>query len=174
MGGSRRKVTSTRMSTQKRQKHYFEQKRRQQQATGGRKDSEEHNIHGQHAENSRSLDILSFQNLSTVVQQNKSNYPLGLFVFFPSPTLKGLRAAFFFLPSSYFMGNNDGACLHFYFFYLTVPFPGIGDPGQLSDSVKLQQIFLFFYFSSLNIKYFLLVNYNFCATVRSSWVSDFK
>ncbi|XP_027152068.1 uncharacterized protein LOC113752134 [Coffea eugenioides] len=77
MGGSRRKVTSTRMSTQKRQKHYFEQKRRQQQATGGRKDSEEHNIHGQHAENSRSLDILSFQNLSTVVQQNKSNYPLG-------------------------------------------------------------------------------------------------
>ncbi|KAL5710062.1 hypothetical protein ACHQM5_020671 [Ranunculus cassubicifolius] len=74
MGGSRRKVNTSRKSTHNRQKQYFEQKRRQQQQTSGfdsHLDAE--NVCGQYSEMSKSLDILTFQNLATGAQECKSS-----------------------------------------------------------------------------------------------------
>ncbi|ONH99645.1 hypothetical protein PRUPE_6G040800 [Prunus persica] len=79
MGGSRRKVATSRKSTQQRQKQYFEQRRRQQQHQGQTTGLETYadgiNISGQHHKEHRSLDILSFLNLSTTAQEHKSACP---------------------------------------------------------------------------------------------------
>ncbi|CAB4282035.1 unnamed protein product [Prunus armeniaca] len=79
MGGSRRKVATSRKSTQQRQKQYFEQRRRQQQHQGQTTGLESYadgiNISGQHHKEHRSLDILSFLNLSTTAQEHKSACP---------------------------------------------------------------------------------------------------
>ncbi|XP_052186594.1 uncharacterized protein LOC127797600 isoform X3 [Diospyros lotus] len=75
MGGSRRKVATSRKSTQARQKKYFEQRKRQeehQQTTGVENFSDGMTTSSQHQNNTRSLDILSLLNLSTVVQDCKS------------------------------------------------------------------------------------------------------
>ncbi|KAL6978989.1 hypothetical protein U1Q18_020654, partial [Sarracenia purpurea var. burkii] len=58
------------------QKQYFEQRKRQQQqqqATGLETFSEGENMGSQMPNNNRSLDVLSLLNLSTVVQDLKSN-----------------------------------------------------------------------------------------------------
>ncbi|XP_043807245.1 uncharacterized protein LOC110609628 isoform X2 [Manihot esculenta] len=79
MGGSRKKVTTSRKSIQKRQKQYFEQRRRQlQQQTaglemsegGGYKCSENYKEH-------RSLDVLNLLNFSTSFQDCKPCCPSG-------------------------------------------------------------------------------------------------
>ncbi|XP_022847113.1 uncharacterized protein LOC111369718 isoform X3 [Olea europaea var. sylvestris] len=74
MGGSRRKVIASRRSTQKRQKQYFEQRKRQQQQLSAGLENDANGRHScsQHHGNERSLDILSFLNLSTLTQDQKS------------------------------------------------------------------------------------------------------
>ncbi|KAL6516440.1 hypothetical protein OROGR_019745 [Orobanche gracilis] len=69
MGGSRRKVTTSRKSTHKRQKQYFEQRKQLQQRTTDLKsyDDGRRSCIG----NNRSLDILSLVNVSTVAQGRK-------------------------------------------------------------------------------------------------------
>ncbi|PRQ34814.1 hypothetical protein RchiOBHm_Chr5g0073231 [Rosa chinensis] len=81
MGGSRRKVNTSRKSTLNRQKQYFEQRRRQQQhqqQTNGI-ESYAYNIQtaGKHDKEHQSLDILSLLNLSKVSQEQKSACPNG-------------------------------------------------------------------------------------------------
>ncbi|KAH6814194.1 hypothetical protein C2S51_023212 [Perilla frutescens var. frutescens] len=74
MGGSRRKVTTSRKSTHKRQKQYFEQRKRQQQQTAGIESySDGKRSSTLQCEHSRSLDILSLENVSTVVQDHKTS-----------------------------------------------------------------------------------------------------
>lgn len=76
MGGSRRKVTTSRRSTQKRQKQYFEQKKRQQQQSAGAEGfADDINVDGLHQKEHRSLDILSFLNLSTTPNERGSSLP---------------------------------------------------------------------------------------------------
>ncbi|CAL5202691.1 unnamed protein product [Lathyrus oleraceus] len=70
MGGSRRKVNASRMSTQKRQKQYFEQRRRQQQNVQMKgfdtnAEGSDMQIHKEH----QSLDILNLLNLSKNAQE---------------------------------------------------------------------------------------------------------
>ncbi|XP_057789765.1 uncharacterized protein LOC131006604 isoform X12 [Salvia miltiorrhiza] len=69
MGGSRRKVTTSRKSTHKRQKQYFEQRKRQQQQTAGLESySDGKRSCTLQSDYSRSLDILSLENVSAVAQ----------------------------------------------------------------------------------------------------------
>ncbi|XVF68418.1 hypothetical protein PTKIN_Ptkin11bG0001500 [Pterospermum kingtungense] len=72
MGGSRRKVSTSRKSTHKRQKHYFEQRKRQQQTAGSEGSADETAISGQPQKQCRSLDILSLLNFSTASDEAKS------------------------------------------------------------------------------------------------------
>ncbi|CAJ2640515.1 unnamed protein product [Trifolium pratense] len=75
MGGSRRKVTASRMSTQKRQKQYFEQRKRQQQnvhITGSDNRAESSGVGGQIPKEHQSLDILNLLNLSKNAQEYNS------------------------------------------------------------------------------------------------------
>ncbi|XP_019419350.1 PREDICTED: uncharacterized protein LOC109329909 isoform X2 [Lupinus angustifolius] len=76
MGGSRRKVTASRMSTQKRQKQYFEQRKRQEQnlhMMGSDNCSDRPDISGQNPKEHRSLDILNLLNLSTNAKKCNSS-----------------------------------------------------------------------------------------------------
>ncbi|KAJ8559265.1 hypothetical protein K7X08_000033 [Anisodus acutangulus] len=75
MGGSRRKVDTSRRSTQKRQKQYFEQRKWQEQQKKDARESffEEKSPCNQLEKNNRSLDILSLLNLSTGSGEHKSN-----------------------------------------------------------------------------------------------------
>nr|XP_010326094.1 uncharacterized protein LOC101254418 isoform X2 [Solanum lycopersicum] len=75
MGGSRRKVDTSRRSTQKRQKQYFEQRKwREQQKKNAREGFfDEKSPCNQQEKNSRSLDILSLLNVSTGSGEHKSN-----------------------------------------------------------------------------------------------------
>ncbi|XP_065847424.1 uncharacterized protein [Euphorbia lathyris] len=80
MGGSRRKVTTSRKSIQKRQKQYFEQKRRQQhqhQQTAGLESPEEGKDLKQTNRDHRSLDILNLLNFSTTSKEEKLACPGG-------------------------------------------------------------------------------------------------
>lgn len=80
MGGSRRKVTASRKSTQKRQKQYFEQRKRQQQnlqMMGSDNCFDSQGISGQSLKEHRSLDILNLLNLSTDAQQCNPFCPKG-------------------------------------------------------------------------------------------------
>uniref|UniRef100_A0A7N0VK17 Uncharacterized protein n=2 Tax=Kalanchoe fedtschenkoi TaxID=63787 RepID=A0A7N0VK17_KALFE len=73
MGGSRRKVATSRGSTQKRQKQYFEQRRRQQQQnTPSSANNLEENVCGTSDSERRSLDVLSLKTLSTIAQESNS------------------------------------------------------------------------------------------------------
>ncbi|XP_057534705.1 uncharacterized protein LOC130813036 isoform X3 [Amaranthus tricolor] len=76
MGGSRRKVTASRKSTQKRQKQYFEQRKRQQLQSEVA--YTENNVDGlathDDEKRNRSLDILSLLNVSKVTEQSKPLY----------------------------------------------------------------------------------------------------
>ncbi|KAL2486224.1 hypothetical protein Adt_30980 [Abeliophyllum distichum] len=69
----------SRKSTHKRQKQYFEQRKRQQQqqAAGLENHADGRHSCSQHHGNERSLDILSFMNLSTVTQEQKSSCLVG-------------------------------------------------------------------------------------------------
>ncbi|XP_078178392.1 uncharacterized protein LOC144572620 isoform X2 [Carex rostrata] len=69
-GGSRRKVSTSRKSTQSKQKQYFELKRRLQQ-TPSTENQSETNKWGNPLD-ARSLDILSFVNLATLHQNKES------------------------------------------------------------------------------------------------------
>ncbi|KAK8468651.1 hypothetical protein PHAVU_006G079400 [Phaseolus vulgaris] len=72
MGGSMRKVATSRKSTQKRQKQYFEQRKRKQQnlqMMGSDNCYDSPGISGQNPKEHRSLDILNLLNLSTKAQQ---------------------------------------------------------------------------------------------------------
>ncbi|RWR86581.1 hypothetical protein CKAN_01548700 [Cinnamomum micranthum f. kanehirae] len=69
MGGSRRKVTTSRKSIQNRQKQYFDQRKRQQQTTELENCANERT---KYAHKQRSLDILSLTNLATVAQEHGS------------------------------------------------------------------------------------------------------
>ncbi|KAJ8647786.1 hypothetical protein MRB53_000809 [Persea americana] len=69
MGGSRRKVTTSRKSIQNRQKQYFDQRKRQQQTTELENCANERT---KYAHEQRSLDILSLTNLATVAQDHGS------------------------------------------------------------------------------------------------------
>ncbi|CAL1381383.1 unnamed protein product [Linum trigynum] len=73
MGGSRKKVATSRKSIEKRQRQYFEQKRRQQRQQMGGLESfrNEKNIGEQNQKEPRSLDVLSLLNLSTISRQVK-------------------------------------------------------------------------------------------------------
>eukprot|EP00257_Ricinus_communis_P018894 XP_015577719.1 uncharacterized protein LOC8282001 [Ricinus communis] len=80
MGGSRRKVTTSRKSIQKRQKQYFEHRRRQQHqqiagleecSEGGGGGNKRKQSHKQH----KSLDILNLLNFSTSSHDCKPNFP---------------------------------------------------------------------------------------------------
>ncbi|KAL1558764.1 hypothetical protein AAHA92_09191 [Salvia divinorum] len=73
MGGSRRKVTTSRKSIHKRQKQYFEQRRRQQQRAGLESYFDGKRACTLHCDYSRSLDILSLQNLSTLAQEHNTS-----------------------------------------------------------------------------------------------------
>ncbi|XP_015158435.1 uncharacterized protein [Solanum tuberosum] len=75
MGGSRRKVDTSRRSTQKRQKQYFEQRKWQEQQKKNARESffDEKSPCNQQEKNSRSLDILSLLNVSTGSGEHKSN-----------------------------------------------------------------------------------------------------
>lgn len=75
MGGSRRKVDTSRRSTQKRQKQYFEQRKWQEQQNKNARESffDEKSSCNQQEKNSRSLDILSLLNVSTGSGEHKSN-----------------------------------------------------------------------------------------------------
>ncbi|KAK4731150.1 hypothetical protein R3W88_024138 [Solanum pinnatisectum] len=75
MGGSRRKVDTSRRSTQKRQKQYFEQRKWQEQQKKKARESffDEKSPCNQQEKNSRSLDILSLLNVSTGSGEHKSN-----------------------------------------------------------------------------------------------------
>ncbi|KAK8659601.1 hypothetical protein V6N13_029800 [Hibiscus sabdariffa] len=66
MGGSRRKVTISRKSTQNRQRQYFEQRKQQRQTAGSEGHVEESSIAGRLQKECQSLDILSLLNLPTV------------------------------------------------------------------------------------------------------------
>ncbi|KAL4348461.1 hypothetical protein GQ457_17G013040 [Hibiscus cannabinus] len=66
MGGSRRKVTISRKSTQNRQRQYFEQRKQQIQTAGSEGHVEESSIAGRLQKECQSLDILSLLNLPTV------------------------------------------------------------------------------------------------------------
>lgn len=79
MGGSRRKVDTSRRSTQKRQKQFFEQRKWQEQQKKDARESffEEKSPSNQQEKNSRSLDILSLLNLSTGSGEHKSNVHSG-------------------------------------------------------------------------------------------------
>ncbi|KAG4923545.1 hypothetical protein JHK87_049085 [Glycine soja] len=80
MGGSRRKVATSRKSTQKRQKQYFEQRKRQQQnlqMIGSDNCFDGQGISGQTLKEQRSLDILNLLNLSTNPQQCNPFCPNG-------------------------------------------------------------------------------------------------
>ncbi|ONK67956.1 uncharacterized protein A4U43_C05F5600 [Asparagus officinalis] len=68
MGGSRRKVTSSRKSIHNRQRQYFEQRKRQQHVTGVENQSDAQN-QDHYSEEPCSLDILSLINLATSSQQ---------------------------------------------------------------------------------------------------------
>ncbi|XP_012571282.1 uncharacterized protein [Cicer arietinum] len=75
MGGSRRKVTASRKSTQKRQKQYFEQRKRQQQNVqmmGSDNPTESSGIGGEILKEHMSLDILNLLNLSKTAQECNS------------------------------------------------------------------------------------------------------
>ncbi|CAO2840593.1 unnamed protein product [Amaranthus hypochondriacus] len=76
MGGSRRKVTASRKSTQKRQKQYFEQRKRQQLQPEVA--HTENNIDGlvtnDDKKRNRSLDILSLLNVSKFTEECKPLY----------------------------------------------------------------------------------------------------
>ncbi|XP_051134643.1 uncharacterized protein LOC127253884 isoform X2 [Andrographis paniculata] len=72
MGGSRRKVTTSRKSTHKRQKQYFEQRKRQHQHTAGLEGyADGKHSHTSHYEN-RSLDLLSLANVATAAEEHKT------------------------------------------------------------------------------------------------------
>ncbi|GMI80014.1 hypothetical protein HRI_001670600 [Hibiscus trionum] len=81
MGGSRRKVTISRKSTQNRQRQYFEQRKQQKQTAGSEVHVDETSIAGLHHKECQSLDILSLLNVSTVSSEG-SNGKLG------APTMK--------------------------------------------------------------------------------------
>ncbi|XP_060216914.1 uncharacterized protein LOC132644334 isoform X3 [Lycium barbarum] len=83
MGGSRRKVDTSRRSTQKRQKQYFEQRKRQEQQKKDARESffEEKSPCNQQEKNSRSLDILSLLNISTGSGDLKSNVHSGRHIY---------------------------------------------------------------------------------------------
>ncbi|RAL43354.1 hypothetical protein DM860_012495 [Cuscuta australis] len=73
MGGSRRKVTTSRNSTLKRQKQYFEQRRQKHQ----HHQTDVENYHGnnqynQQLKNNKSLDVLSLLNLSVIPGESNS------------------------------------------------------------------------------------------------------
>uniref|UniRef100_A0A7C9EI01 Uncharacterized protein n=2 Tax=Opuntia streptacantha TaxID=393608 RepID=A0A7C9EI01_OPUST len=74
MGGSRRKVATSRKSTQKRQKQYFEQRKRQHQQYEAA--FVEHNVDASatcdHHRGGRSLDILSLLNVSNVTETRRA------------------------------------------------------------------------------------------------------
>lgn len=74
MGGSRRKVTASRMSTQKRQKQYFEQRKRQQQNVHmmGSDNHGESSGGGQVHKEHQSLDIINLLNLSQYAKEGNS------------------------------------------------------------------------------------------------------
>nr|XP_018683461.1 PREDICTED: uncharacterized protein LOC103989894 isoform X3 [Musa acuminata subsp. malaccensis] len=74
MGGSRRKVNTSRKSMHNKQKHYFEQRKRQQQTTGLDNHIHDSSKRAHYPEEPRSLDILSFLNLATVAQQGYSSH----------------------------------------------------------------------------------------------------
>ncbi|XP_047158032.1 uncharacterized protein LOC124828710 isoform X1 [Vigna umbellata] len=81
MGGSRRKVATSRKSTQKRQKQYFEQRKRKQQnlhMMGSDNCYDSPGISGQSLKEHRSLDILNLLNLSTKAQQCSPFCPEGV------------------------------------------------------------------------------------------------
>ncbi|XP_073143469.1 uncharacterized protein [Henckelia pumila] len=73
MGGSRRKVATSRNSTHKRQRQYFEQRKRQQQAAGSEGYVDGKPSCSQNCENSRSLDILSLVNVSSIAQKHETS-----------------------------------------------------------------------------------------------------
>ncbi|KAL3327982.1 hypothetical protein AABB24_035574, partial [Solanum stoloniferum] len=75
MGGSRRKVDTSRRSTQKRQKQYFEQRKWQEQQKKNARESffDEKSPCNQQEKDIRSLDILSLLNVSTGSGEHKSN-----------------------------------------------------------------------------------------------------
>ncbi|XP_057789766.1 uncharacterized protein LOC131006604 isoform X13 [Salvia miltiorrhiza] len=78
MGGSRRKVTTSRKSTHKRQKQYFEQRKRQQQQTAGLESySDGKRSCTLQSDYSRSLDILSLENVSAVAQGYNTSTTIG-------------------------------------------------------------------------------------------------
>ncbi|KAL1332388.1 uncharacterized protein [Arachis hypogaea] len=80
MGGSRKNVNTSRMSTQKRQKQYFEQKKRQQQnlqMLGLDNCTNSTGITAQNRKQHRSLDILNLLNLSTNTQKCDSSHLKG-------------------------------------------------------------------------------------------------
>ncbi|KAJ4978551.1 hypothetical protein NE237_009331 [Protea cynaroides] len=75
MGGSRRKVATSRKSTERRQRQYFEQRKLQKQTAGLGNYADEINPYGQQVQlhnKPRSLDILSLLNLKTVTEESKS------------------------------------------------------------------------------------------------------
>ncbi|XP_038900745.1 uncharacterized protein LOC120087857 isoform X3 [Benincasa hispida] len=76
MGGSRRKVATSRKSTQNRQKQYFEQRKRRQQLSSGSENCHDAADTGREQKEHRSLDIISFLNLSTIPQENKAAYSI--------------------------------------------------------------------------------------------------
>ncbi|CAK9314628.1 unnamed protein product [Citrullus colocynthis] len=76
MGGSRRKVATSRKSTQNRQKQYFEQRKRRQQLSSGSENCYDASDTGKEQKEHRSLDIISFLNLSTIPQENKAAYTI--------------------------------------------------------------------------------------------------
>ncbi|THU51640.1 hypothetical protein C4D60_Mb06t33150 [Musa balbisiana] len=73
MGGSRRKVNTSRKSMHNKQKHYFEERKRQQQTAGLDNHIHDSSKRAHYPEEPRSLDILSFLNLATVAQQGYSS-----------------------------------------------------------------------------------------------------
>ncbi|XP_019052767.1 PREDICTED: uncharacterized protein LOC104594476 isoform X2 [Nelumbo nucifera] len=73
MGGSRKKVNTSRKSTQKRQKQYFEQRKRQQQTAGLENYADGTIKCSQWHEKPRSLDVLSLLNLATVAEEHSSD-----------------------------------------------------------------------------------------------------
>ncbi|XP_073271274.1 uncharacterized protein [Primulina huaijiensis] len=73
MGGSRRKVATSRNSTHKRQRQYFEQRKRQQQAAGSEGYVDGKPSCSQNCENNRSLDILSLVNASSRAYENETS-----------------------------------------------------------------------------------------------------
>ncbi|CAA7389238.1 unnamed protein product [Spirodela intermedia] len=69
MGGSRRKVSTSRKSTHTRQKQYFEQRKRQKLTFGSENHEDRRHKRLNHHDEPNSLDILSLNNLAAIAEE---------------------------------------------------------------------------------------------------------